>query len=401
MKITGIIAEYDPFHKGHAYHIAASRAAGASLIIVVLGGNFTQRGEAALLSKADRTRMALACGADLVVELPQPWACASAEGFAYGGVSLLHNMGCVDTISFGSECGDATDLQKIALCMQVPAFSEQLHKILDTGVPYAAALQQTVECSLGAKAAALLETPNNTLGLEYCKALLKLDSSIIPFTIKREGAAHNTANQNGDITSASHIRTLMYTGDIKSAMQFIPSEAAKILQIAYDNGHCLTDTRTADRILLSHLRRLSKEEIAVMPGVSEGLENRLFSAIQQQPSVDAVLQAVKTKRYPLTRLHRILSAAFLGIKPEWEKQQPPYIRILGMRESGIPLLSKIQKSASLPLFTDVTQPPADAFSKEIFDFECKASNLYGGLLSIPTPCGQEFTCGMIKYREGT
>lgn len=401
MNITGIIAEYDPFHNGHKHHIAATRAAGASHIIVVLGGNFTQRGEAALLSKTDRTRMALAGGADLVVELPQPWAGASAEGFAYGGVSLLHHIGCVDTISFGSEHGDVSALQEIAACMQTHAFSERLHAVLETGIPYAAALQDAIQELLGADLAALLETPNNTLGLEYCKVLLKLDSPISPFTVKRQGVAHNATATSGNITSASHIRNLVYTGDRIAAEKFIPVKTAEILQEAYEKGRCLTDTVTADRILLSHLRRLSKEEIAASPGVSEGLENRLFSAIQQQASLETILQTAKTKRYPLTRLRRILIAAFLGTKAEWEKMSPPYIRVLGMRDSGVPLLSLIQKNADLPLFTDAMQPPDDAFSREIFNFECKASNLYGSLLTVPTPCGQEFTSGMVKYRGET
>ncbi len=400
MNITGIIAEYDPFHNGHAHHIAATRAAGASHIIVVLGGNFTQRGEAAILPKSDRVRMALAGGADLVVELPQPWAGASAEGFAFGGVALLHSMRCVDTISFGSECGNAEILQRIAACMQTATFSERLHTALDTGIPYAAALQKTVSDLLGTDTAAILEMPNNTLGLEYCKALLKHDSPISPFTVKREGSAHNTAAENGSITSASHIRALLRAGNTEAAAYFMPYECAQLLQKAYNDGHCLTDTATADRILLSHLRRLRKADIAALPGISEGLENRLFTAIGRQPTIQDVLQAVKTKRYPITRLRRILSAAFLDTPAEWEKKAPSYIRVLGMRDSGAALLSIIQKSARLPLFTDAMQPPADTFSKQIFDFECKASNLYGSLLPIPTPYGQEFTTGMIKYPAG-
>lgn len=399
MNIAGIIAEYDPFHNGHAHHIAATRAAGASHIIVVLGGNFTQRGEAALLSKADRTRLALAGGADLVIELPQPWAGASAEGFAYGGVALLHNMACVNTISFGSECGDIAILQNIAACMRTPAFTAALHTALRTGIPYAAALQTVVRQLLGADVAATLETPNNTLGLEYCKALSVLGSPITPFTVKREGAAHNAVAVTGDITSASHIRTLARAGKMDEMMTFVPPTTAKILKEAYAQGRMLTDIAVADKILLSHLRTLSKAEIAAAPGISEGLENRLFAAIRQQPSMEGILQAVKTKRYPITRLRRILPAALLGIPAGIEQQTPPYIRVRGMRDSGAVLLAEIQKNAGLPLFTDAMQPPADAFSKRIFDLECKASDLYGSMLATPTPCGQEFTAGMIKYRE--
>lgn len=401
MNITGIIAEYDPFHNGHAYHITATKAAGASHIIVVLGGNFTQRGEAALLMKADRVRMALAGGADLVVELPQPWASASAEGFAFGAVSLLDQMKCVDTVSFGSECGNTDLLLQIASCMQTAKFTSFFRESLKAGIPYASAVQQTVTNLLGETAGAVLSSPNNTLGLEYCKALHKRNSSIRPLTILREGVAHNQVALEGDITSASHIRALLLQGKLEDATPYLPASSVVFLKESLRNGHCLTDTNVADRIMLSYLRRLNVEQLATSPYISEGLENRLFSAIQQSTSMEELLQTLKTKRYPLSRIRRILTASFLGVNAAWETQSPPYIRVLGMRDSGVEILHRMRKSALLPLFTDAKQPPESAFSKEIFEFECKASDLYGSLLPSPVPCGSEFTNGMLKYREET
>lgn len=397
MNVTGIIAEYDPFHNGHAYHLSACRAAGATHIVVVLGGNFTQRGEAALTAKEERIRMALAGGADLVIELPQPWACAGAESFAYGGISLLHHMGCIDTVCFGSECGDVNILKEIAVCMQTADFNEKLHCFSDNGLPYAAAVESAINALLSEKHAACLRSPNNTLGLEYCKTLLKLHSPLVPTTVLREGAAHNQAAAVGLISSASHIRSLVRNNDRQTAATFLPDQTAKILNRAYTEGRCHTNNALTDRVFLSYLRRLTKEDIASVPGIGEGLENRLFTAIQKQSSLEDVIQAVKTKRYTYTRLRRITCAAFLGMKADWEKRIPPYIRVLGMRENGAEILHIMQKSATLPLFTDGMQPPHDAFSKEIFDFECKASNLYGALLPSPSPCGQEFTRGMLKY----
>lgn len=401
MKISGVIAEYNPFHNGHAYHLDAIRRAGATHIVVVLGGNFTQRGEAALLPKADRVRAALAGGADLVIELPQPWSCASAEAFAMGGVSLLHSMHCVDTISFGSECGCVNDLQEIAACMLTEPFSLNLQKHLKDGVAYAVATQRTIAELLGQRAAALLETPNNTLGLEYCKALLKLDSPILPQTVKREGAAHDEAVLSGCITSASHIRSLIQNGEMDTADKFLPQSTVSILKDAVQNGRFVQNTVVSDAVMLSYLRRLTKDQLKDLPGISEGLENRLFSAIQQSRSVSEILTAVKTKRYPMTRLRRLLTAAFLNMPADTETRLPPYIRVLGMRDSGTALLSLIQKNAEKPLFTDVTQPPVDDFSKQIFTLECSAGDLYGSLLATPTPCGQEFTVGMLKYHAET
>ncbi len=401
MHIAGIIAEYDPLHNGHAKHIAATKESGATHIIVVLGGNFTQRGEAALVPKADRVRMALAAGADLVVELPQPWAIASAEGFARGGVSLLHHMNCVNSISFGSECGDTQTLLRIAECMQTAVFSQHLQQFLGYGIPYATAVQNTIETLLGKEYAAVLDSPNNILGMAYCQMLLKLNSPIQPFTIKRLGVAHNETATGGQITSASHLRELVRAEDLSAAASFLPQTTMDILQNALGGGHCITDTKTTDRILLSYLRRLSKEQLAALPGISEGLENRLFAAIHTCTTIEDVLNTVKTKRYPMSRLRRILTCAFLDTNAAWESETPPYIRVLGMRDSGAELLHLIQKNADRPLFTDATQPPADTFSKEIFDFECKVSDLYGSLLSTALPCGQEFTTGMLKYRAET
>ena len=394
MKVAGIIAEYNPFHNGHAYHIAATRAAGATHIVVVLGGNFTQRGEPALLPKAVRTRMALAGGADLVVELPQPWSCASAEGFARGGVALLDSMGCVDFLSFGSEIGDIRPLQTAVDCIQHPAFSGLLQEALADGVSYAKAQELAVAALSDAETAAILQQPNNTLGVEYCRALRERNSVILPLTVRRHGAAHDAETAENDIAAAQHIRTLVQQG--KDASRFLPPDSSAILTETVKSGHALTDTALCDRILLAVLRTVTKERFAALPGVREGLENRLWRVVRTAPSLDAVLCAVKTRRYTATRLRRILTAAVLDLPAGYEQRTPPYIRICGMNARGAEILHGMKNTASLPLFSDPMCPPDDAYSKEIFRFECKVSDLYGSLLPIPLPCGQEWTTGMIR-----
>jgi len=396
MKIAGIIAEYDPFHNGHAYHIAETRAAGAECIVVVLGGHFTQRGEPALLTKGDRVRMALAGGADLVVELPQQFALSSAETFARGGVAVLDALGCVDTVSFGSECGNTALLQEIAALMQTDAFKTALHDALEEGIPYAAAQEKALKTVKDCDYAAVLAAPNNTLGLEYCKALLALNSDMQAFAVKREGAAHNTVAQNGSFTSASHLRQCVREGNWKEILPFIPKSSFEILQNANVCGHCYTETVLYDRILLAKLRTLSRENFASLPFISEGLENRLYDAVREQTSLEGIINTVKTKRYPLARLRRILTAAYL----EWDAADmpalPPYVRVLGIGKHGVSILNKAAKSARRPLFTDAKQPPTDAISQSVFDFECKASDLYSALLPFPLPCGEEFRRGMLR-----
>lgn len=401
MRIAGIIAEYDPFHNGHAYHIAETRAAGAEYIVVVLGGHFTQRGEPALLTKTDRIRMALANGADLVVEMPQPFGLSSAELFARGGIAVLDGMGCVDTVSFGSECGDAKLLTDIAAVMQTEPFKNALCVALEEGIPYAAAQEKALKTIKDGDYAALLSTPNNTLGLEYCKSLLALQSKIQPFTVKRTGAAHNTAADGGAFTSASHLRECVRKEKWQEILPFLPKNSLEILQNANVCGRCNTDTRIYDRVLLSKLRSMSREAFAALPFISEGLENRLYEAVRTQTSVDDILNTVKTKRYPFARLRRICGAAYLGLSAHDMPLLPPYIRVLGIGAHGGYVLKETAKSARLPLFTDAKQPPADALSEKVFDFECKASDLYGALLPFPTPCGEEFRRGMLRYPKGT
>ena len=396
MQVAGIIAEYNPLHNGHAFLIEKTKEAGATHIITVISGNFTQRGEPALLPKSDRVKMALAAGADLVIELPLPWAVSSAQWFAHGGVSLLHKMGCVDTLSFGSECGDVDAILSVVKAMQNPVFQTKLQSALSQGVSYAQAKQKALETVTNSTFATILDTPNNTLAIEYCKALLHLQSNITPFTITRQGVSHDSELTDGCFASAKKIRNLVQNGQTEKVFDLMPYPCADILQDAILKEHCITDPTFFERVLLSHLRTLSKEQIAELSGISEGLENRLYNAIRQKNSIQEILQSVKTKRYPLTRLQRILIAALLQLPANIEKQTPPYIRILGIGKNGAEVLKKIEKSATLPLFSDPKQPPKDDFSRQIFNLECKASDLYGSFLSTPTPCGQEFTVGMIR-----
>lgn len=395
MTVAGIIAEYNPFHNGHAHHIAAVRVSGATHIVAVLGGHFTQRGAPALLPKADRVRMALKGGVDLVIELPLPWAAAAAERFAFGGAALLDSMGCVDNISFGCEAGAIEPLLAVVDAMESPAFPAAMHDAMKEGLSFPAAQQRAVAALTDDGTAAVLSHPNNTLGVAYCQALRHLNSSILPLPIPRQGAAHDADAAVDGIACAALLRRRLRENRLKEVLPFLPSASADILQEAVSGGRCLIDTEPSDRLMLSKLRTMKKETLAALPGVSEGLENRLCEAIRQKSSLAAVLDAVQTRRYTESRLRRILTAAYLDMPAAWEQSAPPYLRVLGLNERGGELLHRMKHSARLPLFTDPQQPPADRFSEQIFALEGKASDLYGSMLPIPTPCGQEYTTGML------
>ena len=272
---VGIIAEFNPFHRGHAALIQAALENGATHVAVVMSGDFVQRGAPALLSKWSRAEMALRCGADAVFELPLPWAMAGAERFALGGVFLLAQLGC-RRICFGSECGDVRALQETAALLLSPAFSAQLKLELSRGTGFAAAREAAVRALAGPQAAALLQTPNNTLGIEYLKAAQLLGVELEPFTITRFGAEHHDSAPRGGFASATALREWIQKGE--GWESFVPPEAAEILKREIALGACPTDPARMERALLFRLRSITLAEFASLPDISEGLENRLFAA---------------------------------------------------------------------------------------------------------------------------
>lgn len=390
MQVTGIVAEYDPFHKGHKAHIDSARANGATHIVAVISGSFTQRGEPALLTKFDRARMAIGCGADLVLENPLPFAMASAERFAVGGVSVLHALGCVDTLSFGSECGDITALQTIAALMDTPTYNQELKEALTTGIPYAAARQTAAFVCKGEELATILEHPNNTLGLEYIRASARLGADFSFHTLKRVGVAHNAKETRDNMASASHLRTLIREKQSDNAMAYMPEASADILREAIVNGHTAVHTDVLDNALLAKLRTMALTDFAALPYISEGLEHRLYQSTRTSGSIDELLDTIKTRRYPTARLRRILWAALLGIPHEDTYLTPPYIRVLAMNERGREILSAA--SPTLPILTraaQVRELTADA--QALFALECRATDLHALALTSPLPCGTDLT----------
>jgi len=393
LKVAGIIAEYDPFHKGHAAHIAATRApdgGGATHVVAVISGSFTQRGEPALLTKFRRAEMALAEGADLVLELPLPFAMAPAESFAAGGVAILRGLGCVDTLSFGSECGDTAPLEALAALTATPAYRQALQEALATGIPYAAAGQAAAAAVLGEEAAAPLASPNNTLGLEYIRAAQQQKADFTFFTLQRQGALHTDTAPKQGFASATLLREIARHGNIAEAAAYMPERTYAILKAAAEAGEITADAAKLEAALLARLRRMTPEDFAALPWLSEGLENRLYKASRTAATYDDLLAAVKTRRYPMARLRRVLWAALLGLTAADTNELPPYIRVLGMNARGREILAA--SAPILPLLTRTAQVGAlDARAKRLFALECAATDLHALAMPRPLPCGTDHT----------
>ena len=397
MRIAGIVAEYNPFHKGHADHILRTREAGeVTHVVAVMSGQFVQRGEPAAFPKTDRVRAALAGGADLVIELPLPWVLTSAEGFAFGAASLLEALGCVDLLSFGSECGEIDPLLKAAAAMEEPAYIRQVRYRMEAGHPAPEAQQAALKEAAGSRIAALLEDPNNTLGIEYIKALHRIGSGIRPFTVKRIGAGHDAAFPEAGGASASYLRRLAAEGRWNNAAPFMPRDSFATLTAAMAAGRAPADPARMERALLLKLRQTAPEQIAGFANVSEGLENRLAAGAETAGSLAELLEQVKTKRYPLARIRRLVWAAALEIPGDWAKRQPPYLRVLGMNERGRQILSAA-KSCSLPLITRASQTDGlTGFARQVWELECRGADWYALTLPVPTPGGTEYTDGLVK-----
>lgn len=371
MKIIGIIAEYNPFHNGHMYHIEESRKSVSedTAVVCVMSGDFVQRGEAAIFSKYARAEAAVMCGADLVLELPLPWAISSAEKFSEGAVGLLDALGCIDYISFGSECGDLEILSKISSSLLNPSIHASIADELKTGISYASARQNAAAKQIG-ELAEYLSTPNNILAVEYLKALQNLDSRIKPITVRRFGAGHD--EEGG---SASSIRMMIAAG--KSIYAYVPPQAMEVYTREMEQGRGPVTMSSLECAILSRLRMLKESDFASLPDNAEGLSNRIYSAVRAETSLENIYSSVKTKRYALSRIRRMCISAALGIKAGDTDVIPPFARILALNEKGRNVVKIISEKSSIPVISKpaaVRRQPCEC--QRIFEIGSAAHDIY-------------------------
>ena len=374
MRTAGIICEYNPFHRGHAWQIDALRARlGADTAVVcAMSGNFVQRGDFAILRAHARAEAAVRGGADLVLELPLPWAISSAEGFAAGGVGVLAATGAVDTLVFGSECGDTETLRAVAAALESDAFAALLRQRLAEGTSFAAAREAAARELLGDRAAVLAQ-PNDILGVEYCKAIARQNAVMEPLALARKSVGHDGGAAEG-FASASHIRRLLTNGG--NAAEFLTPESADIYARECAAGRAPVTMANAERAILSRLRALTEADFAACDSGGEGLYHRFYDAVQHESSIEDILAAAKSKRYAHARLRRLLLSAFLGLTAE-PPARIPYLRVLACNERGREVLKTMKTTAAAPILTKSAQVRRlDAGAQRLFALTARAEEQY-------------------------
>jgi cytidyltransferase-like protein len=356
MEITGIIAEYNPFHNGHLYQINKIKEQGDSLIIAVMSGSFTQRGEAAIFDKWQRAETAVKSGCDIVLELPFAFACRSAQDFARGGVALLNRLGIVNQLAFGAECADLSILQNIALQLDDKAFQEKLHSHIANGLSYAQAISASLNSD--SEIAMLIKQPNNILAIEYLRSLHLLNSPIRPLLIPRQGAGYHEEEIKGSLASATAIRHALYRRENLSELKTVLPPASQELTSQILTSQLPKMNRLylplQAKLLTSQLPDLQK-----IYGINEGLENRILDHAKTADSWQKLIQAVTTKRYPASRIARTLLYLLMGIDKDsialFDQTGPLYARLLAASPQGKTILREIKAQSSLPLITKTSQ----------------------------------------------
>lgn len=360
-KVLGIVSEYNPFHNGHLYHLIKSKKiTNTEYTIAIIGGNFTQRGEASLLDKWSKAEIALLNGIDLVLELPTLYATSSAENFAEGAIKVLDSMQIVDNISFGAETSNISILDKFAdiLYNEPKEYKALLSHELSKGVSYPKARENALMLYLNdiRRFAPILSSPNNILGIEYLKALKKYKSSIKPILVQRINSGYNDIKFSGNIASATAIRNLILNNNYNNLNKLLPISSYSILKENIKKGHIVRNISNFDRTVIYNLRRMSTNQIAELPDVSEGLEFSIKKAANSCNTISELINIVNSKRYTKTRLQRIVLYSLLGITKkdiQVSKKTIPYIRVLGFNEKGKHIISEISKNNRLNIITSV------------------------------------------------
>ena len=378
MKIVGLIAEYNPFHNGHQYHIEkAKELTGADAVIVVMSGNFVQRGTPAIMPKHLRTQMALKAGASLVLELPVCYATGTAEQFAYGAVSILNSLGCVDAICFGSECGNINVLNELAeiLCNEPEEYQVALQTHLRNGLSFPLARHKAIEelCP-SQNYADILEQPNNILGIEYVKALYRLNSKMKPYTVQRISSQYHDVDLQENFSSATALRQTIANGNFADLYGQIPSNSMAILEDNYQTRYPIF-ANDFSLLLKYRLLNETKSSLTKYADVSEELANRISNQLNYFVSFEQFCELLKTKEVTYSRISRALFHILLGVK-KTDYTDIQYARVLGFRKDDSDVLTEIKNKANIPLVTKITQQ-----RNSLLDIDIYASNLYESVIT--------------------
>lgn len=405
VKVLGLVTEYNPFHNGHQYHVEKSRElSGCDYTVAVMSGHFLQRGEPAMFHKWMRGEMALQGGVDLVIEIPVPYSCSTAEFFAYGAIQLLNGTGVVTDLVFGSEAGSIENLRHIGRLLASPPASleEKIRREVKEGRPYAVARRIALEDHHSATPGwehleELLSNPNNILGIEYMKALCTTGSSIRAHTLQRIQSHYHDRTIHGEIASATAIRHHIEEHQpFETLRNTVPEATYQRMLRGIDQGLGPVTIASFEQLLLGLLRRMTEEDLALVFDVEQGLEKRILESARKSTSVQELLTSVKSRRYTFTRLQRILMHVLLDLKKSdyalfQDQGGPQYLRILAFNEKGRELLKHMKKKAELPLITNLGKfTPQSEAQQRMIELDTRATRLY--VLGMPEKNGLHPSC---------
>ena len=406
-KTVGIIAEYNPFHNGHLYHLQkAKEEANADYCIAVISGNFTQRGDTSIVNKWAKAYMAICGGADLVIELPTIYSVSSAENFANGAIKILDSLKIVDSFAFGAEANDIATLNNIAnvLYEEPRGYTSILNHELQKGISYPTARENALMMYLNdiKRYANILSSPNNILAIEYLKALKVQKSNLKPIMIKRQKVYYNENHIIDNFASATGIRELLRKKEYSKLKKVVPKNTYQILGQQNQKGELIPGLEKYEKEIIYTLRKMSASEIANLPDVSEGLENAIKNAANNYNNLTDLINSIKSKRYTQTRIQRILIYALLGINKKMmntSKKVTPYVRVLGFNQNGRKLLSEItMRNPKINMITSVKKymnQNKDKQLAEILDLDILATNVYTLGYEYESKANLDFTNNMI------
>ncbi len=398
MKVCGIVTEYNPMHIGHEYQLnEGKKVTGAEATVLIMSGQFVQRGEPAIVDKFARTEAAIATGIDLVIELPTYFATSSAEYFAHHAMKLLNALGVVTHINFGSESGAISHLDKISeiLVEEPVGYCVLLNEYLGEGLSYPKAREKALikynehHQVIDPDMVKEIETPNNILGIEYCKSLKRLNSKIIPTTIKRIGAGYHDMDSHVDVPSATSIRKHIYEGsDIKELVNKMPEASYKSLDECIETSSGPIFVEDIFIPLKHKIITSTATELSTYMDVTEGLENRLKNTIERCYTYDEYVNALLTKRYTRTKIARALLHIYLGMTKSnftlFNEDMAPYIRVLGFNEVGQSLLKKVkQHNEDLPIIVNARQgyKLLSPLQQKCYLFDLNSTSIYNHLVN--------------------
>ena len=401
MNVTGIITEYNPFHNGHLYQLTeAKKNTNADAVVCVMSGNFVQRGGPAIIDKWKRTEMALNNGVDLIIELPTYYAVSSAEFFAKGSVSILNNLGIVNNLFFGSECGDVEKLSKIskALVNEDDKFRILIKEHLSKGDTFAKAREKSLIEYLNDDAINnIITSSNNILGIEYIKSIIRLNSSIIPSTLKREGSNYNDKNLSNSFSSATSIRELLKNeNSIEKLKNLIPNESLEVFKNLQKNSYPFVFDEDMFKFIKYKIQTNCINFNNIYE-ITEGLENKLIKEISSSISYEDFILKVKSKRYTYSKISRLLTHIYLGLDSDIflniENPNNLYARVLGFNKTGRELLSLIKANSSIPLITKVPR----FIDNPLLKLDMQATAAYSNLNNKINPNSDYLISPIIKY----